>query len=115
MPRAQISPRSAGIEQATRDVPGALTADAISMYRQALSLLRQFDALAVKTKQAEHSHNRAALTRELDHVRSLVGMLVDGIYRVACESPASKFSHVNHAQAELVTEAMRFLWPESST
>ncbi len=115
MPRAQVVPKSAGIEQATRDAEGALTVEAVAMYRQALPTLRQADALLVKVMLAEHSHNRAALTRDIERARSLLGFIVERVYRVACESPASKFSHVNAAQAELAAEATVFLWPKSST
>jgi hypothetical protein len=69
--------------------------------------------LVVKIMRAEHSHNRAALTCDLEHVRVRIGMCVDRIYRVACESPVSKFSHINDAQAELAAEARLCRWPQS--
>lgn len=115
MPRAQVPTRTAGLEAATLDEAGALTVEACAMYTQALATLKQIDTLALKVRSAEHSHERADLTRLLEHMRTLVGMSAEGIYRVACDAPRSVLEHVNVAQSRLREEAAAYLWPQKSS
>lgn len=115
MPRAQVPTRTAGLEAATLDEAGTLTVEACAMYAQALATLKQIDTLAVKIRRAEHSHERADLTALLEHIRGLVGLGVEGVYRVACDSPRSLLEHVNDAQGRLREEAAAYLWPPKSS
>lgn len=114
MPRAQVPTRTAGLEAETLEAPGVLTVEACAMYAQAAATLKQMDTLALKVRAAEHSHERADLTVLLEHVRTLVGMSMEGIYRAACDSPASRFGHVQDAQARLREEIAAYLWPPKS-
>lgn len=113
--RAQVPAKTSGLEAATVDVDGALTVEACAMYSQQLSAFRQLAAIAAKAILAEHSHNRRALELELQHVRALAGMLAEKVYRIAGESPRSRFSHVRDAQDALLVEVTEFQWPPKSS
>lgn len=115
MPRQQVAPKSTGLERETLEPEGALSVEACAMYGQQLATLRQLDALALKMMAAEHSHERADLTPLLNHMRTLNGMLLERVYRLACDAPASLFTQAREARAALQREAEAVLWPKSST
>ena len=81
-----------------------LSAPMIAMYRQQLRTAQHVAMLARDAQLSEQSHERTALQRDLEAMRAHAGAVVERIYRIAADAPASPLEHVAQDQSALVQE-----------